>query len=402
MKKFSRKNLVVLALTVLSVGSIFAQSKTDMIKSKFGKGISVIGADSSFSLKFSTRFQNLMINEMVLKDDISNQTVSTNLLVRRARIKFSGFVYNPRITYKMELGLSNRDHAGEVPETRNTSNVVMDAVIKYRFAKNTTIWFGQTKLPGNRERVISSQQLQFVDRSLVNSLYNIDRDMGFQLHHKFKIGNSVFKEAAAVSMGEGRNITVGNQGGFEYTGRIEYLPLGEFTGKGDYFGSDLKREKTPKLSIGVTYDHNNNTPRSRGNLGSFLSDTRTLNTVFADLMFKYKGFSAMAEYADKSSAGRSSVVSYDAAGDVDEYFYTGTGITFQAGYLFKKNWELAARYTQIDPSKSNMLDQTKMYTLGFSRYIVGHSLKIQSDISLTQVGNNDPELMHRLQVELAF
>jgi phosphate-selective porin OprO and OprP len=34
---------------------------------------------------------------------------------------------------------------------------VLDAVAKWNFAENFSLWFGQAKLPGNRERVISSQ-----------------------------------------------------------------------------------------------------------------------------------------------------------------------------------------------------------------------------------------------------
>ena len=43
------------------------------------------------------------------------------------------------------------------------------------------------------------------------------------------------------------------------------------------------------------------------------------------------------------------------------------------------------------------------YTLGISKYVVGHNLKFQSDFSLLEEeGNDDPELMLRMQVELAF
>jgi len=341
------------------------------------------------------------VNELVLQDDISNQVIGTDVLIRRARLKFGGYAFNPKFGYKIELGLTNRDHGSPIPETKNSARIILDAVLKYKIAKNTTLWVGQTKLPGNRERVISSQQLQFVDRSLVNSKYNIDRDMGVQLHNKHKIGKGLLIEKVSVSQGEGRNITVSNKGGFDYTGRVEWLPMGKFTGKGDDSGSDLKREKKPKLSIGVTYDYHDQAARQHGQQKSFLSSTRTLTTVFADMMFKYKGFSMMAEYADKR-APKGSVVSYETNGDVDEYFYTGSGLNVQAGYLFKNNWEVAGRYTQIDPSAVNQIDNIKMYTLGFSRYIVGHALKMQTDVSLTQVGTNDAELMHRIQFELAF
>jgi hypothetical protein len=48
-----------------------------------------------------------------------------------------------------------------------------------------------------------------------------------------------------------------------------------------------------------------------------------------------------------------------------------------------------------------------MYTFGLSRYIVGHSLKIQSDVSYLvetdqQTAASDGEYLVRFQVEVAF
>ncbi len=84
----------------------------------------------------------------------------------------------------------------------------------WSFAKNWELWAGQTKLPGNVERVVSSANLQFIDRSILNSRFNIDRDLGFQIRHKSAWGNNfITKEKFALSQGEGRNVTKGNQGG---------------------------------------------------------------------------------------------------------------------------------------------------------------------------------------------
>ncbi len=387
-----KKLYLITILVVLTTINTYAQ-----FNNKFGKGIQVIGQDSSYLMKFSTRFQNLFIAEM----DMGDNRVETNFLVRRARLKFGGFAYSPKLQYKVELGLSNKDHGSPVSQTKNSSRIILDAVVKWKFAKNTTLWIGQTKLPGNRERLVSSQKLQFVDRSLLNSKYNIDRDMGVQLHHKWELGKMEIREALSLSQGEGRNIVTGNEGGYDYTGKIEILPFGKFKSKGDYFGADLKREEKPKLAIGITYDYHNKAIRQHGNTKKFMSQTRNLSTIFADLMFKYKGLSFMAEYASKT-AELTSVVSYDDNLVPDEYFYTGTGMNYQLGYLFKKNWELAGRYTLIQPSSENMIDDIAMYTLAFSRYITGHNLKIQTDVSLTQTGTADPVLMHRLQMELAF
>lgn len=388
------------ATTVLLLNNTIAQDRT---ANKFGKGIQIVAADSSFSMKFGTRIQNLFIAEASLNDSVKWDDVATSAMVRRARLKFDGFAYSQKVQYKIELGLTNSDIGNPVPEGSNASNIILDAIVDWNFYQNFSLVAGQTKLPGNRERVISSQALQFVDRSLLNSQFNIDRDMGLQLKHHFHIGKMVVREALCATQGEGRDITKGNVGGYDYTGRLELLPFGEFAGKGDYFSADLKREETPKLALGITYDNNDRASKQKGQLGSILPDKRTLKTLFADMMFKYTGFSILAEYAQKQ-AEHTPVVSVDKiTGKPTKSFYTGTGYNFQAGYLFKNHWELAGRYTYIEPEKITGNKKETQYTVGLSKYIVGHNLKFQSDASLLQMeGINDPELMVRMQVELAF
>jgi hypothetical protein len=278
--------------------------------------------------------------------------------------------------------------------------------VKWHFAKNLQLWFGQTKLPGNRERVISSGNMQFVDRSLLNSRFNIDRDMGIQLHHQFNLSNSfVVKEILAISQGEGRNITTGNIGGHQYTTRLELLPFGEFVGEGDYSGSDLKREETPKLALGVSYDYNNNAVKNRSNQGSYMTNDigffeTNINTLFIDAMFKYNGFSFMGEYANRDAKD---AYAKNADGSLTgTEVQVGNGLNLQTGYLFKTNWEVAGRYTNIAYDKAiTGRDIENQYTLGVSKYIVGHKLKVQSDISYLDFGSND-KLMYRLQFDIHF
>ncbi|WP_224996434.1 porin [Cesiribacter sp. SM1] len=379
----------------IAPGKVNAQSVN---KSRVGKGVQFVAADTSFSLRLNARVQTLYMGVQDLQED----SYSDRFLVRRARLKMEGFAYHPNLEYKIELGLSNSDIGGGISrEFNNTANIILDAVLRWQFAPNFEVWFGQTKLPGNRERVISSQKLQFVDRSLLNSSYNIDRDAGVQLHHTFSAGNVVFREMLALSMGEGRNIAVDNRGGYEYTGRVEVLPFGEFTADGDYFGADLAREKTPKLSVGVSYDYNDRASRQGGQLGSFFDQERTLKAFFADAMFKYRGFSAMAEYADKESVG-TPVVETNEFGSVTRAFQTGTGFNIQAGYVFKNNYEIAGRYTSINAELLTQRDDLRQYTLGLSKYIAGHTVKVQSDISLLRAEEINNELMYRFQVEIGF
>jgi hypothetical protein len=398
-KLYKNKILISIGLGLMLSLSSVAQ---DITYNEFGKGIKIHAKDSSFSMKFSTRFQTLYTG--VLNTETDEWTDA--LLIRRARLKFEGHAYSPKLTYKIELGLTNRDIGGIVPQTNNAPNIILDAVLKYQFSPGWSVWFGQTKLPGNRERVISSQKLQFVDRSLVNSLFNIDRDIGVQLHHKGKLGTGVFKQAFSISKGEGRNVIINNSGGYDYTVRVEYLPFGEFASKGDYFGADLKREETPKLSIGATYDYNQGASRQRGQLGLFVIDefgdqvTNDLSTVFIDAMFKYKGWSIASEFATKASKENK---------DAQFNYTTGDGFVIQSGYLFKNNFELAGRFTTVKPDDlnySSIVEQNE-FTLGVSKYFVEHSLKIQSDISYRQLddinGEIIPDLIRfRFQMELSF
>ncbi len=389
----STKTLSLLVFFLFLSGLAYTQ---DLSKTKFGKGLyNAVAEDSSFSIKLGARFQTLYLGVQ----NLETKDFSDRFLTRRARLKFDGFAFSPKLVYKIEIGLSNLDiSGGDIAQLGNASSMILDAVLKYNFYGNWTVWFGQTKLPGNIERVVSSQQMEFVDRSSLNSRFNIDRDKGIQIHYD---GN-FFRSISSISSGEGRNVTVDNDGGYDYTQRFEYLPFGQFTKGGDYSEADLQREEKPKLLLGVTFDYNDRASRQRGQLGSFMSQQRSLQTWFADLHFKYNGFSSMISYANKITPDGSPVVLRDINGDVEEAFYTGEAFNWQAGYLFKNNIQLGFRYTNVTPEKITERKVDNQYTLGLSKYFVGHNLKIQSDVTYTDIVTGDNSMMYRFQVELAF
>jgi hypothetical protein len=228
----------------------------------------------------------------------------------------------------------------------------------------------------------------------------LDRDAGAQLRHHFKLGkNFLVREIFSVSQGEGLNQS-GSSSGSDYTGRIELLPFGNFTKKGDYFSSDLKREETPKLMLSCTYDYNEKALRERGQKGDYIDNTddiRSLQTFFADAHFKYQGLSFFGEYVY-----RTAVEGFEHTIPSVGTYYTGSSINLQLGYLLKNNWEFAGRFTQVTPEVNTGNNNINQYTLGFSRYVVGHNLKVQGDISLTQETTQEPVIMFRLQTEFNF
>ena len=395
---------LIIFTILLSNASLYGQEVT---ASKFGKGLLNINAkDSTFSMNISARMQFLTSSTWSQSDD-SFGSPESNFLVRRARLKFKGFAYSPKLTYKLELGLSNRDISGANQFTSNAPRYILDAYVRWNFYRNFTLQAGQGKLPGNIERVISSGDLAMVDRSILNSKFNIDRDLGVQLRHHFKLSeNFIVKEIFAISQGEGRNITAGNLGGHQYTGRIEVLPFGNFKSKGDYRGADLEREQTPKLLIGVVYDLNNDAVKSRSNQGSYLETTdgfykTDVNTLFFDTHFKYRGFSIMAEYADRDADDPVAKNSDDSlTGDVVNI---GNATNIQMGYIMPSNLSVTGRYTNINfdsiVTSNNKLTQ---YTLGLSKYVAKHKLKVQTDITYEDSVSSNDKIVYRLQFDIHF
>ena len=396
---------IITTLAILSVSMLSLTAQVSI--HNFGKGIHVYGKDSTFHLRFGFRFQNLFTSEWASVDG-NLQDPSANFLVRRSRLKFDGFAYSPKLKYKLELGLTNRDiGGGGLSEFNDGSRVILDAFITWNFYKNWSIKFGQAKLPGNRERVISSANMQTVDRSRLNSRFNIDRDVGIQLLHHAKLGKDfIIRELFSFSQGEGRNLTAGNLGGFDYTFRVEFLPFGTFASKGDYIGSAIKKEEKPKLSVGLTYDINVDAVKERGQLGRFIRDNtgayvgKTLQTFFADLMYKHRDFSVMAEYAHKKTEDDIPDVT-DSEGNVIGTFYTGSAISVQAGYFVSKTWEVIGRYTGVDPDEGVSNNENE-YTLGLNKYIVDHKLKVQTDVIYRNVHNRDNKLFWRVQMDIHF
>jgi phosphate-selective porin OprO/OprP len=392
----------VTLLLLLTITSTFAQEVTT---SKFGKGLlNITGKDSTFYMNFSARMQYLSATSWS-EGDFENR--ESNFLVRRSRLKFSGFAYNPKLTYKLELGLSNRDISGASAFTSNAPRYILDAYIRWNFYKNFTLQAGQGKLPGNIERVISSGNLALVDRSLLNSKFNIDRDLGIQFRHHFKLSeNFIVKEIFAISQGEGRNITKGNLGGHQYTSRIEVLPFGKFKSKGDYKGADLDREQTPKLLVGVVYDVNNNAVKSRSNMGSYLETNEgfyqtDINTLFFDTHFKYRGFSLMAEYANRDADDP--IAKNEDNSLTGDVVNIGNSTNIQMGYVTPSNLAITGRYTNVNfdsiVSSNNKITQ---YTIGLSKYVAKHKLKVQTDLTYEDSVSSSNKLVYRLQFDIHF
>ena len=372
------KTLLIISLLLFGGVKVWSQNKTASVSSEipyftYGKGLGIQSPDSLFLLNIRFRIQNRVGVFTNSHSDFSSNDIEAR--IRRLRLRFDGFVYNPKFTYVIQLSFSRGDWDYEA---FGFPNVIRDAMIFYAINKKLTVGMGQTKLPGNRQRVISSGDQQFPDRSIVNAYFNIDRDFGVQIYYNDKIGKQFnYVLRGAVSSGEGRNFNE-TDNGLSYTGRIEFLPLGLFKNGGDYFESDLEREPKPKLSIGLTANYNARATRAGGQLGEPLYEARDFTTYQADMIFKYRGFSILTEFMQRNTDNPITVNDTGAVSVVK----VGNGLNFQCSYLFKNNHEIALRYSTVNPY-TTVLDYERSishYALGWSKYLRGHRVKIQSDL----------------------
>jgi hypothetical protein len=344
----------------------------------FKNGIGFATPDSAYSINIRFRMQNRLLMNSVSDEDLNPG--SFEFRVRRCRLVLAGHVYNPKWSYYLQLSFSRGDMDWDMNQASNVNtsvNVVRDAMIYYKPFKNMQIGFGQTKLPGNRQRVVSSGSLQFYDRSPANANFTLDRDAGFFASYFFNIGKFKTIIKGAVTSGEGRNSNSSNPG-LAYSGRIEFLPMGDFTDAGDYFEGDVAREEKPKLSFGGGFHLNDLAVRTQGQLGRDLYEARSYETYHADLLFKFNGFALSSEYIRRNC---DNPVTKNSAGST-RAVVEGDGINTQISYCFKSRWEIAARHTLVSPHHDlyASMNENEQYGLGLTKYIMKHKVKVQGNI----------------------
>lgn len=365
--------LAFLLFISIAVNNSIAQESDENAMIYDFKGLQFKAPDSSFYINFRFRMQNRLGAYTTSGDDLGIEEYEAR--VRRLRMRVDGYLYNPKLAYSIQLSFSRGDQDFE---DSGVANIIRDAVIFYNFSPKFYMAFGLNKLPGNRQRVNSSGQLQFADRSIVNAAMNIDRDFGIKAYYNNKIGGLSYNLKGAITTGEGRSANTTDDG-LAYTGRAELLPFGDFTGEGDYSEGDLEREPTPKLSLAGGYSYNRKTTRSGGQTGEILYSPVNLGTWIFDAIFKYNGWAYAAEFLKRDAANP---LTYNADNDL-RYAFTGKGTNHQLSYVFKSDYELAFRYSWLAPSEKIRFieDKNEVLELGATKYIRNHRIKVQLNLN---------------------
>jgi phosphate-selective porin OprO and OprP len=387
------RKLYLVLISAFSVAYSWAGDSGPFSPLSFGSGIEFHEPYKKYHLNLRFRMQNLV--SVATAENVGEDT-EYSALIRRARLRLSGWAVSPNIGFVMQLSFSRNDMDWDNTEY---PHIIRDAVVVWKVTPGLQFSLGQSKLPGNRQRLVSSGEMQFADRSIVNRSFNIDRDSAIQSQWSWRVGTVLGSIRAAISTGDGR-AAVNEDDGLAYTARAEVLPLGAFKNDGDYFESDLAFETDPRLSIGAGFSYNDRSRRSAGQLGVTLSQARTFQSSFADLVLKYRGLSVYLEYMRRDCSNP--IVDSSS----NQFVLAGHGWLAQAGYLFAEDWEVAARYATVQPFASvRALEPiTTQYTLGMTRFLNGHRVKVQADLTWNEerrvtVTQN---WIGRLQVELGI
>ncbi len=367
----------------------------------FEEGIVFAHPESRYKAALRFRVQNLLEVSSVSGSDLDVGEVRA--WVRRARLRLTGHAGNPRLTYQLQLSFSREDldwNESKFP------GVLRDANFAYAILQDSdqtlSVSFGQGKLPGNRQRVISSGDLQFADRSLMNRVFNIDRDFGIQALYRRDLWNV----RASVSTGEGRNAGSASDSGLAYVGRVEVLPFGAFLGREDYVEGDLRRHPSFRLGLGATLARFLRSNRAGGTIGAIYTTTgdpatgdpiRSDQTVtLLDAIAKFRGWSFQAEFGHRSSP--------NGALGATRALFEGSGWMAQSGYLLSDRLEVVGRFARVSPLGRSRIDPKNMLmaqtTAGLNYYLDSHRVKFQGD--LTRQSLSEDAWIARFNVELGI
>ncbi|KGO81578.1 porin [Flavobacterium beibuense F44-8] len=365
----------------------------------YGKGVGLTTPDSLF--QFNIRFR--MQNRMSYVESEGESTIDGQ--IRRLRLRFDGYVGDPKFLYAIQLSFAPGD-VGQAHEGENV-NIIRDAIVFYRPNKHWNIGFGQTKLPGNRQRINSSGALQLTDRTINNARFTIDRDFGFQVHNLNEyLDKFSYNFKGAISMGEGRNSTKEPDNGLAYTGKVELYPFGAFKNNGTFFEGDLKREDKPKVMVSGAYQFNNKARKTQGQLGNYLFEKRDMQSLLLDAMFKYDGWSFQTAYMQRTAKDP---VTYNPDDITDfKYVFTGHGLDYQLSYLFPSDYELIGRFStqKVHKDIETFTPNINQYSVGVTKYIWEHTFKAQMEVSMDDLnyynGDSRQIWLVRFQVEIGI
>ncbi|MBE0437555.1 MAG: hypothetical protein IBX56_17350, partial [Methylomicrobium sp.] len=267
----------------------------------------------------------------------------SSFMIRRARTKLRGHAYWSWLKYYLQYDWSQ-------PVLRDLSLTVD----KYPWAK---LWFGRGKVLYNDERVTSSGNQQFVNRSIVNDIFTVDRQQGVQLFGNLFPGTwHDISYYAGVYTGLGVGERNNDDNNMMYSGRLQWNALG---GEMPFSQSDLEFHENPALNFAfaaatnqsqcTAFETDNRSCRALPGFSVGEDGQFRVNQMMEEVRFKWQGLSIQHEMHWKKV-----IDTFQAKGAGGRETNLMGGL-IQAGYfphyilaIVPKNLEFAGRYAFVD------------------------------------------------------
>jgi len=357
-----------------------------------GRGATIGSADGTASLNIRARIQ---VRSTASDTPDDERPAIGDVSIRRMRLVFQGNARGPSLTYYAQLSFATLDTE---PDLRVP---LRDAYVTWIVGRDAMLRIGQMKVPFSRQRVVSSSALQLVDRAVMVSELNLDRDVGAQWSARVPGTGRRVAYTLGIFGGEGRN-RAGRDLGYLYTARVEGSPLGPFD---DYSEADLSRNPAPRLAIGAGVGYNQNTNRPRSTIGEpYPAGDFDYRHAEVDAVFKRRGLSVTGELMYRGADADRRTVDVNGA-PLTIASRSGWGGYIQGGQMLTAHVELSGRYGHLSPREgtADTLTPSHEFVAGSTYYSFEHNLKVQGDYThLRETGRPRAGRQARVQLQLYF
>lgn len=354
-----------------------------------GRGVTIRSSDGQASLNLRVRVQV----RGTVTDGAADEATS-EIAIRRMRVVLQGNALGPALTYYVQLSFANQDSE---PDLRLP---LRDAYVTWNPAGGLNVRIGQMKVPFSRQRVVSSSALQMVDRSIVVSELNLDRDVGLQVFSRKVAGSDRVGYAVGVFGGEGRN-RLGRAAGLLYAARVEAWPLGPFD---DMVESDQNRRQAWRVAVAGNLGYNQRTNRPRSTIGTpYAAGDFSYRHAAFDAVLKGHGWSLQGEWLWRRADADARAVVVTGQ-PVTIRSRSGAGAYLQLGRMLTPRLEGVVRASRLRPEAGTdpTFVEASEQSAGVSYYFRQHDLKLQADVGRVTERRTDRGHQARVQFQLFF
>ncbi len=318
------------------------------------KGFYLASADGNFRLKVGGQLQIRFV--MNNQDDSPVDDDRMGFEARRARLFFSGHVFDPSWTYDIQI---NANRSGGTFFLEDAGWIQKD------LGGGWKIRVGQMKAPFMREEMLSSIRMLAVERTLINSAFSAGTVQGVQVSWE----NDQFRVYGSFHDGIGSANTMwsAEDTEFAFSARAEYLAAGSW-------GQFLDWSGFPDEEFGVLIGGAIDYSQGEFGTGSNLPPPDFNNAELENL-----GLTAdvMIDFAGGSIGG--AIVYRTIEADALGATLDQIGFFIRGGYFIADTWEIYGQYEWGDLDVPG-LQELSVITVGVTKYWNKHNLKWQTDI----------------------